>query len=81
MKRTSVSETPTATLHDMQPEYNFDYAKARPNRFAARRKDRLVVLLDPDISQVFTDSEAVNKALRAILSAMPRATAREAALA
>ena len=35
----------------MQPEYDFDYAKAKPNRFAGRiAKDRLVVLLDPEVS-------------------------------
>jgi len=33
-----------------------------------------VVLLDPDISEVFTTPEAVNTALRALISAMPKET-------
>ena len=32
---------------------------------------RQIVLLDPDVSAAFPNSEAVNKALRAILDAMP----------
>jgi hypothetical protein len=55
---------------DMQAEYEFDYTKAKPNRFAGRiAKDRLVVLLDPEVSKVFTDSESVNAALRRLITA------------
>jgi hypothetical protein len=54
---------------DMLPEYEFDYSKAHPNRFAG--KAPVTVTLDPDVAEVFTTSEAVNKALRAILSALP----------
>lgn len=33
----------------MLPEYDFDYRKAKPNRFAGRiSKERVVVLLDPE---------------------------------
>jgi hypothetical protein len=53
---------------DLLPEYNFDYSKAKPNRFAQKVVN---VTLDEDIAKVFTTSEAVNKALRAILSALP----------
>ena len=57
----------------MRPEYRFDYRKARPNRFAARLdRDRVVVILDPDISQVFTTSESVNAVLRALIATMPK---------
>jgi hypothetical protein len=34
-----------------------------------------VVVLEPDVFAYFPDSEAVNKALRAIIPAMPRRTA------
>ncbi len=59
---------------ELMPEYHFDYQMAKPNRFAARRgKQRLtVVVLDEDVAQVFTTPEAVNKALRALIEAMPR---------
>ena len=57
---------------DMQKEYRFDYSKAKPNRFASRMKDSpLVAVIDPDVAKVFTTSEQVNKALRALISAMP----------
>jgi hypothetical protein len=54
---------------DLLPEYNFDYSKAKPNRFA---KKAINVTLDEDVAKVFTDSESANKALRAILTALPK---------
>jgi hypothetical protein len=66
-------------LEDLQPEYDFDYTKAKPNRFAGRiAKDRLVVLLDPEISEVFTNSESVNEALRRLITTLPKNAKREA---
>jgi hypothetical protein len=57
----------------MRPEYDFDYGKARPNRFARRvSKDHRVVVLDPDISKVFPTSESVNTVLRALITTMPK---------
>jgi hypothetical protein len=59
----------------MQPEYDFDYTKAKPNRFAGRiSKDRVVVLLDPEVSQVFTTPESVNTVLRAVIAALPESS-------
>lgn len=56
----------------MQAEYSFDYRKARPNRFAGRvDKSRLVVVLDPDVAEIFTPPEAVNAVLRALIATMP----------
>ena len=57
---------------EMQPEYEFDYSKARPNRFAGMTdiKSRMIIL-DPDIAKIFNTSESVNKILRAIIAAMP----------
>ena len=38
----------------MMPEYDFDHRKAKPNRFAGRiSKERVVVVLDPEVSKVF----------------------------
>ena len=77
MKKTT--ESKSRRKREMQPEYDLDYAKARPNRFAGRMsKDRLVVLLDPEVSKVFTDSESVNAALRALITALPKSGKREA---
>ena len=66
-------------MKKMRAEYRFDYRKAHPNRFAARSKDRLVVVLDPDVSRIFKTPEAVNNALRAFISAMPQTPKRKVA--
>jgi len=56
----------------MASEYRFDYSKAKLNRFANHMKESpLVAVIDPDVAKVFTTSEQVNKALRALISAMP----------
>ncbi len=79
MKKASTSKSRVKNREDMQPEYDFDYAKAKPNQFAGRiAKDRLVVLLDPEVSKVFTDSESVNAILRALITALPKIAKREA---
>ena len=58
---------------EMLPEYNFNYEKAKPNRFAAQsRKKMTVVVLDEDVAQVFTTPESVNKALKALIEVVPR---------
>ncbi len=57
---------------DLLPEYRFDYSKAKQNRFAElANAEPLTVPLDPDVAEVFTTAEAVNKALRAFIEAMP----------
>ena len=67
MKRRSEKE-------DILSEYD-DYRKAKPNRFAGRiSKARVVVLLDPDVSQVFTTPESVNTVLRAVIAALPESS-------
>jgi uncharacterized DUF497 family protein len=61
-----------STTDDMRPEYDFDYSKARSNPYAARLKDRVAVVLDPDVAAVFPTSEAVNTLLRSVVAAVPR---------
>jgi len=62
----------------MLPEYNFDYQKARPNRFAGKMgKNQVIVVLDPDISEVFKTPEAVNTVLRALITTMPETAKRK----
>ena len=57
---------------DLRSEYNLDYRKARQNRFAGlANANRVVVVLDPDVAQVFKTPESVNTALRALISAIP----------
>ena len=70
-----MKKTPTTKprkVQEMAAEYRFDYKKAKPNRFAARMKDEpLIVMIEPDVAKVFKSSAQVNKALRALISAMP----------
>ncbi len=56
---------------NLLPEYNFDYRKAKPNRFAIR-DDQRVIILDPDVAEYFKDSESVNRLLRALIGNMPQ---------
>ncbi len=60
---------------ELRDEYEFDYSKAKPNRFA---KPLLpggrVIYLDPEVAQRFTDSQEVNRLLKAIMEAMPAST-------
>lgn len=63
----------------MRREYNFDYQKAKPNRFAARvDKKSVVVMLEPDVAEVFTTPEKVNDVLRALIRTMPPLSRRKA---
>jgi hypothetical protein len=66
MKKIQCSES-----DEMLAEYEFDYGKARPNRFASITEKNRVIVLDPDIARIFTSSESVNKILRSIISAIP----------
>ncbi len=57
---------------DLQAEYDFDYAKARPNRFAGQlQPGSRIMVLEPDVAEVFTTPEAVNNVLRALIRTMP----------
>lgn len=69
MKKTPT--TKSRKIAEMAKEYRFDYSKAKPNRFASRMKDApLVAVIDSDVAKVFKTAEEVNKALRALISAM-----------
>ena len=56
---------------DMKAEYRFDYTKAKPNRFAKMVKGGRMVVLEPDVAEVFTTGEEVNKLLRDLIQTMP----------
>jgi hypothetical protein len=68
MKKTN---NPEKKIDELKEEYRFDYRKAKPNRFADRPKENCVVILDPDIAEVFTTPESVNDVLRALITTMP----------
>jgi len=69
---------------DLQTHYDFDYSKAKPNRFAERiNQESVVVVLDPDVADVFPTSESVNETLRTLMAALqnmpPAKSSREQA--
>ncbi|MFN6963356.1 MAG: hypothetical protein ACK4S4_06270 [Pyrinomonadaceae bacterium] len=50
---------------DLQPEYDLDFTKSRPNCFADEyRKMVRRVGLEPDLAEAFPTDESVNEALR-----------------
>ena len=71
-KKPTADSTPAEQDLEMRPEY--DFSKARPNRFAGYFRGRegggVLVLLEPDVAQVFDSSERVNTFLRATLAAV-----------
>jgi hypothetical protein len=58
--------------NNMKSEYNFNYSKAKPNRFAGIVKEKVVLYhIDKDIAEVFKNPTEANNALRAIIKAIP----------
>ncbi|HUI41936.1 MAG TPA: hypothetical protein VL523_08210 [Terriglobia bacterium] len=56
----------------MRREYQFDYSRAKPNRFAEKMSSNAVaVILEPDVAARFKSSEAINALLRSVIAAMP----------
>ncbi len=69
MKNNKVVEHASSISDEMRDEYQFDYSKAKPNRFASRiGRDQLMIVLDPDVAAVFKTPESVNQVLRAIIT-------------
>jgi hypothetical protein len=65
------AEPQAKTVHEIEAHYDFDYRKAKANRFAERlQQQRVMVVLDDDVAAVFPTSEAVNSALRVIAAAI-----------
>jgi len=57
----------------MKDEYDFDYSKAKPNRFANIAKEKLILYpIDKDVAKVFQNADEANNALRSIIKAFPK---------
>lgn len=58
---------------------HYDFSSAVRGKYATRyRRGTNVVVLDPDVAKEFVDSRAVNRALRALLEALPPRPKRRA---
>ena len=80
MKRKRIPKVTSDTVNSMRKEYRIDYSKSRPNRFVKMATEEpLVVMVDADVSEVFSTSESVNHALRALIAAMPPKSSRKRA--
>lgn len=73
MKATSSRES----QDELRDEYALDYAKSKPNRFAAKLKDTTVVVLQPDVAEVFQSSKVVNDLLRSAITATRASLAKQ----
>jgi hypothetical protein len=50
---------------ELLPEYDLDYSKSKPNRFAEKyQQTQRTIVLDSDIADRFPSAESVNEALR-----------------
>lgn len=79
MRRTPTPKSEIDVDDDLLPEYDLDYSKGRPNRYAGKiDKSQVVVMLEPDVAEVFTTPESVNAVLRALISTMPATPAKPA---
>lgn len=59
----------------MRREYQSDYRKSRPNRFAPLMKGgSIAIVLDPDVPSIFQSPESVNSLLRSVITALPKHT-------
>ena len=81
MNRTRTVKHTESAPEEMRKEYRFDYGKGRPNRFAkemAGASPLVVVVVDSDVAEVFGTAESINRALRALISAVPGAKGKTA---
>ncbi|MCL0066103.1 hypothetical protein M1N79_04425 [Dehalococcoidia bacterium] len=55
---------------ELRPEYDFDYSKAVRGKYYRRliEEGANIIILDPDLAKSFSDSVAVNEALRSLLN-------------
>lgn len=73
MKKTQAISHVADPGDELRGEYRFDYTKAKPNRFAGQPDEpRVVVVLDPDVAEVFETPDSVNEVLRALIKSMPK---------
>ena len=67
MSKTPRKERPDSS--ELRAEYQFDYSRAKPNRFASRMNRPVVaVVLESDVAAVFNSSAKVNAQLRSAIS-------------
>lgn len=67
MKRAKAKTALVREGDEILPEY--DFSRSRRNKYAARYAEgSIVVVLDPDVAEVFRNAAEANEALRALAS-------------
>ena len=67
MKKPRARKPVAKSAGELGDEYRFDYAKAKPNRFAPHvDQTRLVVTLDADVSVVFSTWPALEILIQSV---------------
>jgi hypothetical protein len=65
----SAKRIPQPEANSLRREYDFDYSRAKPNRFATRMDRPVVaVVLERDVALVFNSAAKVNAQLRSVLA-------------
>jgi hypothetical protein len=69
MKGRNMKTKPKKDPDELRPEYDFDYSKAVRGKYHKRlfEEGSNVIVLEPDLAKNFSDSAAVNEALRSLL--------------
>jgi hypothetical protein len=69
-----MNQEPEAIAHDdLRPEYDFS-SGVRGKYYEAYTQSSNIVVLDPDVAEIFRDSASVNEALR-LLAKIAKSTA------
>ena len=69
-----MSQEPETTIDDeMRPEYDFSDG-VRGKYYEAYKQSTNIIVLEPDVAEVFRDAAAVNEALR-LLTKIAKSTA------
>jgi hypothetical protein len=68
-----IQEPETTVNDEMRPEYDF-LGGVRGRYFEAYKQSTNIIVLEPDVAEVFQDSAAVNEALR-LLTKIAKSTA------
>ena len=64
MKKASAKPVSPVEPDDILPEY--DFSRGRRNPCAARMAGGHIIVLEPDVAEVFPDASSVNESLRAL---------------
>ncbi len=64
MKKVSAKSVSRVDPDDILPEY--DFSRGRRNPYSARMAGGHIIVLEPDVAEIFPDASSVNEALRAL---------------